>query len=455
MSSTISESFNKDPRIAEAKKLIGEALKDHQKKITGTRPPDPHLKISYEELLQSMYDARGAKLYFPYLGSGFGNGALVELLDGSIKYDFICNIGPHYWGHSHPEIVNAAIDAALSDTIMQGNLQQNADALEMCRLLIKASKLEHCLLSTSGATANENGLKIAFQKKFPANRILAFERCFMGRTLALSQITDKAAFREGLPINYGVDYIPFYQASRPEESTREAVATLRKFIERYPKQYAVMCMELVQGEGGLWTAPREFFVALLDVLKENGIAVMFDEIQTFGRTPQLFAYQHFKLDEYADIVTLGKLSQVCATLFKKDFAPRPGLLSQTFTGSTSAIQAGITIISNLLNEGYFGPDGKIEKTHQYFSQKLAELEKKHPTLIHGPFGIGTMMAFTPFDGENKRVTTFIQNLFQAGVISFFAGTQPTRVRFLLPVGALKQEDIDKATEIIEKTLLSS
>lgn len=453
MSNTLSDQFHSDPRINEAKKLIQDTLRDYQQKILEVQPAKSDLKVSYEETIQKMNEARGAKLYFPYIGSGFGNGALVELLDGSVKYDFICNIGPHYWGHSHPEIVSAAIDAALSNTIMQGNLQQNADALEFCSLLTNASTLDHCLISTSGATANENALKLAFQKKFPANRILAFERCFMGRTLALAQITDKASFREGLPINYGVDYIPFFDAHRPEESTKEAIATLKKLLQRYPKQYAVMCMELIQGEGGFWTAPREFFVALLDILKEHDVAVMFDEIQTFGRTSRLFAFQHFGLDKYADIVTVGKLSQACATLFKKEFAPRPGLISQTFTGSTSAIRAGMTIIKHLLNDGYFGPGGKIEQLHQYFSQKLSELEKKN--LIKGPFGIGTMIAFTPFDGDNKRVSQFIQNLFQAGVISFFAGSHPTRVRFLLPVGALKKEDVDKAMIIIENTLLQS
>ena len=76
--------------------------------------------------------------------------------------------------------------------------------------------------------ANENALKIAFQKNAPATRLLAFDRCFAGRSLIFSQVTDKPVFREGLPLNQAVDYIPFYDPERPEESTREAVLALKK-----------------------------------------------------------------------------------------------------------------------------------------------------------------------------------------------------------------------------------
>ena len=56
------------------------------------------------------------------------------------------------------------------------------------------AKLAHGFLTSSGAMANENALKAIFQKQHPAHRLLAFEHCFAGRTLALSQVTDKAAF---------------------------------------------------------------------------------------------------------------------------------------------------------------------------------------------------------------------------------------------------------------------
>lgn len=446
----IGEALINDARVTAAKALLIDAIKSHQSKITGVRPANPELKKTYEELLNKYGEYRGAKLYFPYIGSGIGNGCLVELRDGSVKYDFINGIGPHYFGHSHHAIINACLDAAISDTVMQGNLQQNKDAVEFSELLLKASQLDHCFLTTTGVMANENALKIAFQKKFPASRILAFERCFVGRTLAISQITDKPAFREGLPLNYHVDYVPFYDHLRPEESTKEALTILKRHIARYPGQHAVMCMELVQGEGGFHVGKHQFFKALIDILKEHQITVFVDEVQSFGRTPELFAFQYFGLQDDVDIVSVGKLSQACATLYRKEFAPRAGLLSQTFTGSTSALRAGKVIIESLLQGNYFGPEGKIQRMHDLFVSKFEQLQKQG--LIEGPFGIGAMLAFTPFQGDGAKVTKFVHQLFEAGVMGFVAGANPTRVRFLIPIEGLTEEDVNQAMKIVETTL---
>ncbi|HEV8051773.1 MAG TPA: acetylornithine aminotransferase, partial [Parachlamydiaceae bacterium] len=151
--------------------------------------------------------------------------------------------------------------------------------------------------------------------------------------------------------------------------------------------------------------------------------------------------------------SIGKLSQVCATFFTDEYKPKPGLLSQTFTGSTSAIQGGFAIINELINGGYYGPEGKIQLIHHHFVKKLEALSSKYPYLLQGPFGTGCMIAFTPYDGIAQKVTEFVQRLFTAGVMGFIAGSNPTRVRFLIPAGAITYEDIDKAMDIIEATLL--
>lgn len=442
-----------DPRINQAKKILLEALTEHQQKITQLRPPQKELVQHYHELLSNFMEYRGGQLYFPYIGSGLGNGSLVELLDGSVKYDMISGIGCHYWGHNHPEILEALIEASVSDTVMQGHLQQNIDSLELSEMLLQASGMDHCFLSSSGAMANENALKLLFQKKYPANRLLAFEHCFMGRTLSLAQITDKPNYREGLPNNLSVDYIPFYRHDQPEKSTQAAVEALKKHLKRYPKQHAAMCFELVQGEGGFFPGSTDFFVSLMKILKEHHIPIMADEVQTFGRTPALFAYHYFQLENYIDVVTIGKLSQVCATLFKKDLKPGPGLLSQTFTSSTAAIRASKVIINSLLQDDYLGPNGKIANVHHQFIEKFQKMEQQHPDLIKGPYGIGAMIAFTPLNGEEREVTQFIQKLFHAGVISFIAGGQPSRVRFLVPMGAITSDDINQVTQIVENVLI--
>ena len=249
-SSLAAHQLASDPRVVEAKKLLNEAITDCQKNIKGIRPPTTTLKKTYAQMIADFSEYRGINLWYPYIGSGIGNGALVELADGSIKYDFICGIGPHYLGHSNPRIVDAAVDAAISNTVMQGNLQQNVDSLELTEMLVKLSGLDHCFLSSSGAMANENALKIAFQIKQPAYRVLAFDKCFIGRTLATSQITDKAMYREGLPPILHVDYVPFFDPQHPDGEHTKSRSHFKKV---HPSISQATCCHVFRADpGGRW-----------------------------------------------------------------------------------------------------------------------------------------------------------------------------------------------------------
>lgn len=448
----IADKLRKDLRVAQAKELLTQTLRDYQEMLKGPKAADPQLQLEYEHLLDQFSKMRAGKLFFPYIGSGIGRGALVELMDGSIKYDFISGIGPNFWGHSEPGIMRSGVDAALSDTVMQGNLQQNYDAIKLSETILKASGMDHIFITSSGAMANENGLKLALQKKFPASRILAFENCFAGRTIIMSQISDKPKFREGLPNTLDVDYVPFFDSSNPKESIERTVNALKKLIARYPGQHAAMMMELIQGEAGFWAGSTEFFKRISEVLKENGILFIADEIQSFGRTERLFAYQHFGIEEEVDIVIMGKLSQICATLFKSHVAPKPALLSQTFIASTSAIAASQWIFDHIMAEHFFGPHGKNARLHAYFKSKLEQIAREHPDWVKGPYGVGAMIAFTPFDGSAERALSLVQTAFKNGLICFIAGANPTRIRFLIPAAVIDEEDIDNVTIILRKTL---
>lgn len=457
MAKTVADGFFADPRLTEAKKLIQEALKEHQTKITGVKAATPELKESYDAILKKMAALRGGALFYNYLGSGIGHGPLVELADGSVKYDFITGIGVHYMGHSHPGVVDAQINGAISNTVMNGHLQQNTDSTKLCEIFSEqackyGAEIKNVFLTTSGAMANENAFKMIFQKRYPAARFFSFEKCFSGRTLGMAWVTDKAAYRQGLPKTIDVDYIPFYKAEDHKGSIEKAVYAMKKAITRFPGQHAGFIMELIQGENGSWVGHTEYFEALIKVCQENNVSVLVDEVQTFARTRELFAFQYFKLDKLVDIVSIGKNSQVCATLFKDDHKPKAGLMSQTFTGSSSQIAASNFIVNEMVTGGYLGENGKIEKLHAHFAGHLEKLAKKFPGNVSGPFGIGAMVAMTVFNGDATKSKDFTMKLFENGVLSFMAGSEPTRVRFLMPIMATETKHIDEVCAIIEKTL---
>jgi 4-aminobutyrate aminotransferase-like enzyme len=472
MGKLAAKAMAEDPRIAEAKRLLRETLRDHQAGLTGIRAADPELRQGYLDTLARFGALRGASLYYPYLGSGMGRGALVELADGSVKYDFITGIGVHYMGHNHPALLDAGVDAALDNTVMQGNLQQNAQSEELLALLLRVAnrtggkgkaggtdtgaRMAHGFLTSSGAMANENALKIIFQKRFPAHRVLAFEHCFAGRTIALSQVTDKAAYRQGVPETLAVDYVPFYDAERPEASTAEALAAVKAHMARHPGAHACMIFELIQGEGGGYLpGTAEFFRALMIPLRAANVTILADEIQTFGRTSEFFAFQHFGLEDLVDVVTLGKLSQACATLIREEYKPKAGLVSQTFTAPSVAIRSALVIVKYMEEQGLLGADGKIMRLSRCFTDKLKDLVRRRPDLAAGPFGMGGMIAFTPLGGDPDKVARYLKNLFDAGVIGFIAGGTPAKARFLLPVGGVEEADIEAVFPILERLLIET
>lgn len=454
----LAEQLREDSEVRNAMHLISERVQSYQEELSPSESID-ELEDSYISELDTFAKQRGGGTFFPYLGAGMGRGPLVELRDGRVVYDLITGIGAFPAGHSDPRIVQTQLEAALSDLVIQGNLQQNKESSDFSELLIReacrgGAHLEHCFLSSTGVMAGENALKIALQKNAPAHRVLAFEGCFAGRTITFSQITDKPAFRDGLPENLPVDYVPFFDASDPEGSTARALDALDKHLKRHPSQHACMFFELVQGEGGFNVGEKSFFEALMRRCKISGVAVLVDEVQTFARTHSLFAFQHFGLNELVDVVWIGKASQTCATLFGADFKPRPGLLSQTFTSSTSALLAGKCIIESCLDGGYYGNDGKLAQLHGEFVRCIGEINTRNENRLKGPYGIGAMWAFTLDEGDPNRSREFVKHLFNHGVMSFMAGSKVARVRFLPPFLSITSEDLAEVFTRIEKALSS-
>ncbi len=441
------------PQYSTLKSAIEKIHDDLTSPIQKVQPPDPTKKTEYESYIKQFESERGTDLFYPFIGSGLGNGAYVLLEDGSVKLDFIGGIGANYWGHNPKDYLTTAIEVLFTDTIMQGNLQPNRSSTDIIHKLLSLSRFDHAFITTSGTMAGENALKILFQKAFPKARVFAFEHAFAGRSLAMSQINDKAIYKKNLPNLLLVDYLPFYDEKiGVEKSLQNTLEKIDMFLNQYPESHAALLVELVQGEGGFHIGHPVYFQKLFQELKKRQIYIWVDEVQTFGRTESLFAADTFHVMEYIDVLTIGKASQLCATLFRNYLKPLPGLISQTFTASSSAIAAALWGIEKAIHEGHYGKNGKIQTLFTYFSSSLEKLKERTGNAISGPWGIGSMVSFTPFDGIEDETKRFAKELFQNGLIGFTCGSNPTKIRFLLPVGAITSSHIDEAISIIEKTV---
>ena len=380
-----------------------------QQKFDSIRQADPHKRQIMDSLLSEYKLLRGRGFFHPYLSTGRGHGPFTELVDGSVKYDLIGSMGVGLLGHSHPLYIKSHLEAATNDMIVCGNLLVYQESLELSRLLLektKKSQLRHFWFAGSGSFAGDMALKIIWQKCSPRHRLIAFENAFAGRSVAMGEVTWNPAYREGLPRFLSVDRIPFYQGS---QSIKNTLSALDSLWEKHKDEYAMCSMELVQGEAGCLHGPDEFYLAICEWAKERGLYIWIDEVQTFGRTRELFAYQMMGLDRYVDVVTVGKALQCCGVLFTEELNPRPSLIAGTFISSLASLKAGQKIIRYLTEGNFYGEKGRIHKLENQFKSNLQDLACHHP--IKDIRGVGAMISFQVGQGNKEETSWICQKTF--------------------------------------------
>ncbi len=455
MSSLVGHQIQQSEKVKKLIKELVEEVTSLNTELGGIRSPLPEFQESAKQKIDSTGLLRGRPLHYKYIGTGAGRGPYVELEDGSIKLDLINGIGIHLMGHSHPRVMAAAVRGSLADILTQGNLQPNNEyrlfTEKLIKIASKKSHLKHAWIATCGTMANENALKIARQKNSPARFVLGFKDAFAGRSTLMAEVTDNPAYRQGLPEYHEVLRVPFYDKRDPR-SAEKSLTIMKEHVAKHEGNIALFGFEPMLGEGGYQAAPRDFFIPLLEFCKSKNIAVWADEVQTFTRTGEYFAFETLDIGQYIDICTIAKTAQVGATLYTEEYNPKPGLIAGTFSGSTPSLLAGIEML-DMLSEGYLGPQGRIMQIHKRFIDGINRLnETTCKGIAQDAGGLGLMIAFTPHDGKKESVNAFLNKLFENGVMAFPCGKDPVRARFLVPA-IIQDPEIDIALQVIEKTLL--
>lgn len=430
--------------------LIAQRSYDH------LREADPDKTLHMQKLLDELTSLKGKPPVFPYISTGRGHGPFTELVDGSVKYDLIGAIGPNLLGHSHPLYIKAHLEAATSDVMTCGNLLPYQESLGLSKELLShvksTTKLSHFWFTGSGSFANDTALKMIWQKKAPRYKVLAFQKAFAGRSIATQDITFNQAYREGMPRSIEVTHIPHFNQNQPEVSLENTLKALDAAWSADPDSYCAIMIELIQGEAGFVYGTSDYYKEIFKWAKAKNLYIWVDEVQSFARTTELFAFQAFKLEQYVDIVTVGKALQACGVLYSEELNPKPGLIAGTFNGSIAALNAGEKIVHFLTNGNFYGEQGRMKELETIFIDGLKGLaDSSCKNKIPYVGGIGTMISFEVGDASKDISNAFIKQLFNNGIISFTAGSNPTRIRFLIPI-SLKPEHISEIFNIIEKTI---
>jgi 4-aminobutyrate aminotransferase-like enzyme len=436
----------------------------------GIRAPNPERLADSQTMIDRMGQLRGRPLLYPMMPTGRGSGPYIEMMDGSVKLDLITGIGVSLFGYNHPELVMEALKASLRAPVTQGTLMPGKDFLRLSQAVLNGAngeglshlpaeakaKLAGVWMTSCGTMANELALKIVRQKKSPAFKCISFKNAFAGRSSTMGELTDEPNYRQGQPVFDQFKHIDFYEEELGvAESAKRACAAIDAILDAEPGQYAAFGFEPIQGEGGAFKhAPREWWLPVLEHARSKGLAIWFDEVQTYGRTGELFAFQRLGLGAYVDVVSLAKPLHAAAVAWTADYAPKPGLIGGTFAASGSNLAVGSRIMEMLIAGAYLGPEGRIQKMEAFIKKDWEERKARIGARYNfGRLNIyGGMIAMEMLDGSAETMKKLLARYFEKGVLAFSAGKKPVYLRFLPPMGVFTETHWHEAMRILEETL---
>ncbi|MFC4777795.1 acetylornithine transaminase [Paenibacillus sp. GCM10023252] len=366
-----------------------------------------------------------------------GEGSYLWDDQGKKYLDFMSGIAVTNLGHA-PQRIKEALVKQLDELWHVSNLFRIPNQEDAAALITENSCGDAVFFCNSGAEANEAAIKLArrYQQLVAKNgryEIITFEQSFHGRTLATLTATGQEKVKEGFgPLPEGFTYIPYNDI----EALKSAVSG---------KTAAIM-LEMVQAEGGIIPAQREFLTYMKQLCEEQGILLIVDEIQTgMGRTGKLFAYEHYGIEP--DIFTLAKGlgsgfpvgAMVAKEKLREGFTA--GSHGSTFGGTplaTAAVKATIeTIVGDELPQ-------RAAEHGAYLIQQLQAKLAGSPQ-VKEIRGLGLIVGIEC----TAPVASLIKGAQEQGLLVLTAG--PNVIR-LLPNLLVTNEEIDQAVDIIASLL---
>ncbi len=361
-----------------------------------------------------------------------GEGSFVWDAEGNRYLDLFPGWGCNILGYSPPRVIQA-VQEQVARLIHVPNTWYMEPQGEFAEALCSRA-FGKAFFCNSGAEANEAAIKLARLHTPPERyKIITFENGFHGRTMATVTATAQPKYHEGLgPLLPGFHYVPY--------------GDIDAVRERIDSETCAVLIEPIQGEGGVHLPPQGFLSALRALCDEQGLLLIFDEVQTgMARTGEWFAYQ---LDDVQpDIMTLAKGLAggiACGALVAKDeIAPslRPGMHASTFGGNPIAMAAGVATIATIAEDNLLANvQEQSERIRTVFENLKQELPIIEDVRVQGMMvGIDLAIPSSPA----------VQKCMDRGLL--VNATHDTVVR-LLPALNVTSEQIDEGTAILVDVL---
>jgi len=369
-----------------------------------------------------------------------GKGSRLWDIKGKVYLDFFPGWGVGNLGHCHPKVMQGIRDQVGKLIFVPNNYYHPFQA-KLAKELIYWSFPGKVFFANSGAEANEGAIKLA--RKFGATfssatgqarfEIITFENAFHGRTLATLAATGQKKYQNGfLPMPEGFKQVKFNDIAAVKQAVTDKTAAI--------------LLELVQGEGGVNIAKRDFVLELRKICDEKKLLLIIDEVQTgLGRTGKMFCYQHYGITP--DVMTLAKALggglPIGAMIARKELSDllSPGMHASTFGGGPVICKAVLGVLRAIQKEKLLK---NCQNMGEYLLEKLNSLKAAYP-VIKDVRGMGLMFG-VELSIDGKQI---YEKCVERGLL---INCTHEKVLRLMPALNTAKHEIDKAVKILEEVL---
>nr|BFE99144.1 hypothetical protein GCM10020241_08200 [Streptoalloteichus tenebrarius] len=292
--------------------------------------------------------------------------------------------------------------------------------------------------------------------------IVSFQGGFHGSTHAAMSVTGLVSPKQPVANQVpGVHFFPYSSCARcplgldPHSCETNCVTLLERALRDpnggIPLPAAVI-LELVQGEGGVVPARREFVRRVRELTRALDVLLIVDEVQTgCGRTGTWFAFEQYDIEP--DIVVASKALSgiglpVALILYHRRLDQwKPGAHIGTFRGNQLAFAAGVEAIRIIRRDDVLA---NVRARGEQIADRLEPLRNQPWT--HDVRGLGLMWGVELADPVTGAPAGALGRAVQAhalrrGLILELGGRHDAVVRMLPPLN-VTPDVVDTACDIL-------
>ena len=363
-----------------------------------------------------------------------GEGVYLYDINGKKYLDFGAGIAVFALGYGNKSY-NQALKDQIDRIIHTSNLYYNRPAVDAAEKIVKSTGMAKVFFTNSGTEAIEGALKVARKYAWLKDsskdyEFIAMNHSFHGRSQGALSVTGNAHYQDG--------FVPV-----PLRAVFADFNNLEDVMAKITDRTCGIICEVVQGEGGIYPADKEFLEGLRTLCDEKDILLIFDEIQCgMGRCGSMYAHELYGVKP--DVLTLAKALGcgipvgAFVTNEKASHALVPGDHGTTYGGNPLACAAVNEVYDLFEKEDIIG---HVCQVGQVLFDRLEGLKDRY-SCITDHRGLGLMQGLE----MDRPVAGIVKAALEKGLILISAGANI--IRFVPPL-IIGEEHIEEMINILE------